>query len=153
MKRCALAFCALFSLLPLTPVFATPQEDETRAFFTRFVEAQNAHDLVQIKAMLWDSPKMLWFARGEANWGPDGVVSKLKDYYKGTWQLKPDMSHFSVVMVNDEVAQLMVPVAFTRGHPGEAPQVDTFLISQTLLKDKDGWHVASILPVADTHFK
>lgn len=153
MKRCALAFGALFSLFTLTCAFATPQEDETRAFFTRFVEAQNAHDLKQIKAMLWDSPKMLWFARGEANWGPDAVVSKLKEYYKGTWQLQPDMSHFSVVMVNDEVAQLMVPVAFTRGHPGEPAQVDTFLISQTLLKGKDGWHVASILPVADTHFK
>jgi len=153
MKRRVMALAALLSSFAFTSTFANPQEDEARAFFTRFVEAQNAHDLNQIQAMLWDSPKMLWFARGEPNWGPDAVVSKLKEYYKGAWQLQPDMSHFSAVAINDTVVQLMVPVAFTRSHGAETPRVDTFLISQTLVKDQNGWHVASIMPLADTHFK
>ncbi|MHA6576424.1 DUF4440 domain-containing protein [Pseudomonas yamanorum] len=153
MKPYALAFGALLSLLSATTSFAATKEDDARAFFTRFVAAQNAHDLTQIKAMLWDSPKMLWYARGGANWGPDAVVSKLKVYYQGAWQLKPDMSHFSVVLVADNVAQLMVPITFTRSHAGETPTDSTFLISQTLVMGKDGWRVASIMPIADTNFK
>jgi hypothetical protein len=27
------------------------------------------------------------------------------------------------------------------------------LISQTIIRDPNGWHVATILPIADTHLK
>jgi hypothetical protein len=42
---------------------------------------------------------------------------------------------------------------FTRGEPGQAAQQATFLISQTIIRDPNGWHVATILPIADTHLK
>ena len=37
--------------------------------------------------------------------------------------------------------------------PGQAAQQATFLISQTIIRDPNGWHVATILPIADTHLK
>ena len=40
-----------------------------------------------------------------------------------------------------------------RGLPGKPPQQNIFLISQTYVQDANGWHVASILPVANTELK
>ena len=53
----------------------------------------------------------------------------------------------------DGTVQTLVPVTFTRGEPGQAAQQATFLISQTIIRDPNGWHVARILPIADTHLK
>ena len=39
-------------------------ETEARTLFTKFVAAQNAHNADDVKAMLWNSPSMLLFARG-----------------------------------------------------------------------------------------
>ena len=46
-------------------------ESEARAFFTKFVAAQNAHDVSDVKSMLWDSPGMLWFGRNVETRGRD----------------------------------------------------------------------------------
>ena len=42
-------------------------ETEARALFTKFVAAQNSHNAGDVKAMLWNSPSMLLFARGVEN--------------------------------------------------------------------------------------
>jgi hypothetical protein len=39
-------------------------EDEVKAQFSRFVAAQNAHDLKAVGDMLLDSPAFLWIRRG-----------------------------------------------------------------------------------------
>ena len=46
------------------------------------------------------------------------------------------------------MAQLYVPILFTIGGPGAAPQPTRFLMNQTLVKTPTGWKVASILPIA-----
>ena len=48
---------------------------------------------------------------------------------------------------------ILVPIVFTRGLPGKPPQDNVFLISQTLIRDASGWHIASILPIANTQLK
>jgi hypothetical protein len=60
------------------------------------------------------------------------------------------MSQFRVATISSDVMQILVPIVFTRGLAGNPPQHDTFLISQTLVRDATGWHVASILPIANT---
>jgi ketosteroid isomerase-like protein len=132
---------------------AAPNEAEARAFFAKFVAAQNAHDASAVKAMLWDSPQMLWFSRNVETRGGAAVAERFKEYYGGTWHLEPDMSQFHAAVITDDVMQILVPVVFTRGLPGAAPQNNTFLISQTFVRDGTGWHVASILPVANTQLK
>ena len=52
------------------PASAAASEAEARSLFTRFVAAQNAHNIGDVKAMLWNSPSMLWFSRGHADSGP-----------------------------------------------------------------------------------
>jgi ketosteroid isomerase-like protein len=128
-------------------------ESEARAFFTKFVAAQNAHDADAVKSMLWDSPGMLWFGRNVETRGRDAVADRFREYYRGTWHLEPDMSQFHVAVMSDDVMQILVPIVFTRGLPGQPSQDNTFLISQTFVHDANGWHVASILPIANTQLK
>ena len=128
-------------------------ETEAQTLFAKFVAAQNAHDLGDVKAMLWNSPSMLWFARGVETRGRDAVAARFKEYYEGTWHLEPDMSQFRVATISNDVMQILVPIVFTRGLPGKPAQDSTFLISQTFVRDSGGWRVASILPVANTQLK
>src|SRR5258706_410588 len=132
---------------------AATDEAAARTFFAKFVAAQNAHNADDVKAMLWNSPSMLWFSRGVETRGRDAVAARFKEYYEGTWHLEPDMSQFHVATISDDVMQILVPIVFTRGLPGKSPQDSTFLISQTFVRDADGWHVASILPIANTQLK
>jgi hypothetical protein len=74
------------------PASAAANEAEARAFFTKFVAAQNAHNAGDVKSMLWNSPSMLWFSRGVETRGRDAVAARFKEYYEGTWHLEPDMS-------------------------------------------------------------
>ncbi|WP_439396249.1 DUF4440 domain-containing protein [Bradyrhizobium sp. PMVTL-01] len=132
---------------------AAANDAEARAIFERFIAAQNAHDADAVKAMLLNSPGTLLFARGIETRGRDDVAARFKGYYEGTWHLEPDMSKFHVAVLSNEAMQILVPIVFTRALPGEPPQQNTFLISQTYVQDATGWHVASIMPVANTELR
>ena len=132
---------------------AATNEAEARALFTKFVAAQNAHSVSDIKTMLWNSPGMLLLARGAEIRGPEAVADRFKEYYEGTWRVEPDMSRFHVTSISQDVMQVLVPVIFTRGLPGQAPQDNKFLISQTLVHDANGWHIASIISIPNTQPK
>jgi hypothetical protein len=103
--------------------------------------------------MLWSSPGMLWYGRGVETRGRDAVADRFGEYYEGTWHLEPDMSQFHATVISDDVMQILVPIVFTRGLPGKPSQDNTFLISQTFVHDASGWHVASIMPIANTQLK
>src|ERR1700676_327815 len=107
---------------------AAANEAEARAFFTKFVAAQNAHNAGDVKSMLWIS-------RGVETRGRDAVAARFREYYEGTWHLEPDMSQFHMATISDNVMQILVPIVFTRGLPGKPPQDNTFLISQTFVRD------------------
>jgi len=135
------------------PARAAANDAEARTIFEKFVAAQNAHDANAVKALLWNSPATLLFARGIETRGRDAVAARFKDYYEGTWHLEPDMSKFRVAVISNEVMQILVPIVFTRALPGKPPQQNTFLISQTYVQDANGWTVASIMPLANTELK
>ena len=82
---------------------AAANETEAQALFTKFVAAQNAHNAGDVKAMLWNSPSMLLFARGVETRGPEAVAARFKEYYEGTWHLEPDMSQFHVAVISNDV--------------------------------------------------
>jgi hypothetical protein len=144
---------AIAILTSSAPAFAEPNDAEVRAFFTKFVAAQNAHDLNEVKSMLWNSPDLLFFSRGAEARGVEAATDRFREYYEGTWHLEPDMSKFRTATISADVVQILVPIVFTRGLPGTQPQSNTFLISQTFVHDTQGWHIASILAVANTQLK
>jgi len=128
-------------------------EEEVRSLFERLVAAQNAHDVDKVAALLWDSPDLLWLTRGVEVRGKPAVIDELAAHFAGTWHLEPDMSRFRWTALSPDAGQILVPIAFTRGRAGQPAQTDTFLISQTLVHDAAGWHIATILPVANTQLK
>jgi alkanesulfonate monooxygenase SsuD/methylene tetrahydromethanopterin reductase-like flavin-dependent oxidoreductase (luciferase family) len=132
---------------------AATNEAEARALFTKFVAAQNAHSVGDVKSMLWNSRGTLLLARGIEIRGPAAVADRFKEYYEGTWHVEPDMSQFHVTSISKDVMQFVVPVVFTRGLPGQPSQDINSLITQTLVHDANGWHIASIISVANAQLK
>jgi ketosteroid isomerase-like protein len=153
MKLMALCLLATLVANAQTAKPTDPVRDEIRAVFVRFVAAQNAHDADTVGSMIWDSPDFLWVSRGNPVRGSQEAIAIFRSYYKGTWHLEPDMTRFNVTLITDGVAQVLVPVVFTRGLPGQPPQSAEYLISQTLVHDREGWHITTILPVANTQLK
>jgi hypothetical protein len=155
-RYCSLRTVFLFVIMtvPLgAPASAATNEVEARVLFTKFVAAQNAHSVSGVKAMLWNSPGTLLLARGAEIRGPGAIADRFKEYYEGTWHVEPDMSLFHVTLISKEVMQFLVPVVFTRGLPDQPSQDNKFLVIQTLVHDADGWHIASIISIANTQPK
>jgi hypothetical protein len=132
---------------------ASAATNEARALFTKFVAAQNAHSVSDVKAMLWNSPGTLLLARGAEIRGPGAIADRFKEYYEGTWHVEPDMSLFHVTLISKDVMQFLVPVVFTRELPGQPSQDNKFLVTQTLVHDANGWHIASIISIPNTQPK
>ena len=115
--------------------------------------AQNAHSVSGVKAILWNSPSTLLLARGAEIRGPGAIADRFKEYYEDTWHVEPDMSLFHVTLISKDVMQFVVPVVFSRGLPGQPSQDNNFLVTQTLVHDANGWHIASIISIANTQPK
>ncbi len=122
-------------------------DTEVSATFAHFVTAQNAHDVAAVRELLLDSPTFLWITRGTPIWGRDAALKRFETMYQGTWKLAPETSGLRIIALSDTSAQLLVPVVFNIGAPGQ-PAPDTgFLMNQTLVKTTHGWRIASILPI------
>jgi hypothetical protein len=125
----------------------TTNETDARDLFTKFVAAQNAHSVSDVKATLWNSPTMLLYARGVEFRGPDSVADRFKEFYGGTWHIEPDMSQFHVTTISNDVVQVLVPVVFTQGLAGQPSRDNKFTVSQTYVRDGNNWHIASIMSI------
>ena len=145
--RTALVYWIVTLLIAWPAAARTPAEDEVRAAFARFVEVQNAHDTKALESLLADSPQFLWITRGVAIWGRAAALQRFAKLHEGTWRLEPEEALLRVVPIGEGVAQLYVPVTFTTGAQGEAPQRTRVFLNQVLVKTNGAWGVMSIFPV------
>jgi ketosteroid isomerase-like protein len=122
-------------------------EDEVKAQFSKFVAAQNAHDLKAVGDMLLDSPQFLWITRGAPIWGREAALKRFEALYQGTWSLDPKTDELKVFEVQPGVAQVYVPITFMIAPAGQTAQPTRFLMNQILVKTPDGWKVSSVLPI------
>ena len=126
---------------------ASSEEDEIKALFTKFVEAQNAHDLKAVGNLLQDSPNFLWITRGTPIWGRDAALRRFEALYQGTWSLDAKTDELRVIELQPGVAQIYVPMIFMIAPAGQTALSARFLMNQVVVKTADGWKVASILPI------
>jgi ketosteroid isomerase-like protein len=122
-------------------------EDEVKTQFSKFVAAQNAHDLKAVGNMLLDSPQFLWITRGAPIWGREAALKRFEALYQGTWSLDPKTDELKVFEVQPGVAQLYVPITFMIAPAGQTAQPMRFLMNQILVKTPEGWKVSSVLPI------
>jgi ketosteroid isomerase-like protein len=122
-------------------------EDEVKAQFSKFIAAQNAHDLKAVGETLHDSPQFLWITRGAPIWGREAALKRFEALYQGTWSLDPKTDELKVIELQPGVAQLYVPITFMIAPAGQTAQPARFLMNQTLVNTPEGWKVSSILPI------
>jgi Domain of unknown function (DUF4440) len=127
--------------------------DEVRVLFSKFVTAQNAHDLKAIGEILLDSPQFLWITRDPQSgrpspfWGRDAALKRFEQYYQGTWKLEPKLDETKITELSPGVAQLVAPTLISIAPAGQTAQPSLFLLSHIYVKTDAGWRLASIFPI------
>jgi uncharacterized protein (TIGR02246 family) len=113
-------------LLSVAAVARAGTEDEVKALFTKFVAAQNAHDVKAVGELLQDSPQFLWITRGMPIWGRDAALKRFESLYQGTWSLDPKIDELRVIELQPGVVQLYVPITFMISPAGQTAQPTRF---------------------------
>jgi hypothetical protein len=124
----------------VSPVCAAPK-DEIRGAFTKFVAAQNAHNLKAVGEVLSDSPNFLWIAPGRIVRGRNAALNRFGELFQSTWRVDPDWSTFEFMMLDVSTAEIFVRVSTTVGTSAQSVRV-----IQIMVNTVRGWRVLSILP-------
>ena len=135
-----LVVLAVVAMPALSPVCAAPK-DAIRGVFSKFIAAQNAHDLKAVGELLSDSPDFLWIAPGLVVRGRDAALDRFGALFKSRWRVDPDWSTFQIMMLDVSTAEIFVRVSTTRGAAAESARMN-----QILVNTARGWRVFSILP-------
>jgi hypothetical protein len=146
--RLSIVLACAVSLAATTPGFSAKPEEDLRTTFTKFIAAQNAHDLKALEPLLLDSPDFLWITRGVPVWGRAEAMKRFEILFQGTWHLEPDPEVFRIVQLHADMAHVFVPVVFTIGAPGQQARQALIYVNQTLVRVGGVWRIASILPVS-----
>src|SRR2546425_5080255 len=105
---------AAVAMLAMNPVCAAPK-DEIRGAFSKFVAAQNAHNLKAVGELLSDSPNFLWIAPGRIVRSRDAALDRFGELFQSTWRVDPDWSTFEIMMLDVSTAELFVRVSTAIG--------------------------------------
>ena len=129
-----------------------PTLKEIRTLYRKLIEAENRHDLAEVRAMLWDSPSTLFVAKTatpeEGNWagfwGTEIVMQHLADLYSaGPFRIDPDYDKEKVVGLTRDVAETYAPVQITVAYAGQTPVPRPFLMILNWIRTSHGWRMAS----------
>ncbi len=148
----ALAFVALSSVVTAEagPLSAATLDDINKSYKT-LIEAENRHDLVAVREMMWESPDALFVAKtataAEGNWagfwGTEVVLKHFQDLYQGTFVMAPDYARVKTVGLTSEVAETYAPLDISVGYAGQTPVPKPFLMIVTWVHGSGGWKMAA----------
>src|SRR5215468_1545454 len=105
----------------IEPLDAATVKEIVRLYH-KLIDAENQHDLAEVRTMVWDSPSTLFVAKtatvAEGNWagfwGIDVVMQHFAEIYDaGTFRIDPDYEKEKVVGLTRDVAETYVPVRIT----------------------------------------
>lgn len=118
---------------------------DVTAAATAYFNAQNAHDLATVSAMLVPSEDLLVVRGPAVSWGRDAAIKQYEAIYKGVWKLETDGKPPKVVMVGESAAETFVPVTFTVGPKEGQTKQFTMNVTQVWVKTDGKWLTQSIL--------
>ena len=119
---------------------------------TAVIEAENHHDLAEVRPMVWDSPSTLFVAKtataAEGNWagfwGTDVVIQHLAAIYDaGSFRIDPDYDKEKVAGLTRDVAETYVPVKISVAYAGQTPVPKPFLMILDWIRTRAGWRMAT----------
>jgi len=123
---------------------AAPRND-IRGAFSKFVVAQNAHDIRAVGDLLDDSPDFLWIAPGHVVRGRAAAVDRFRELFQRAWRVYPAWPTFQIVMLNVSTAEVIVRVSEAGGGAPRAARM-----SQILVNTPHGWRVLTIIDTDDS---
>jgi len=124
---------------------------EINALYRKLIDAENRHNLAEVRAMVWDSPSTLFVAKtataAEGNWagfwGIDVVMRHFGDLYSGTFVMAPDYSQVKTVGLTAGVAETYAPLMITVAYAGQTPLPKPFLMIVDWIHTPEGWRMAT----------
>ena len=135
----ALLSLAAAAMLSVGAACAAPS-DEIKGAFSKFITAQNAHDLKAVDESLLASPEFLWIAPGQVVRGRDAALVRLGELFQRTWRVDPDWSTFQVMMLDVSTAEIFIRVRITDGTSSRSARMN-----QVLVHAPRTWRIASIV--------
>ena len=141
---------------PAAPSYTEPLDagtlTEINTLYRKLIEAENHHDLAEVRTMVWDAPSTLFVAKtataAEGNWagfwGTDVVMQHLAEIYDaGSFQIDPDYDKEKVVGLTRDVAETYVPVKISVAYAGQTPVPKPFLMILDWIRTPAGWRMAT----------
>lgn len=125
--------------------------DKINALYHKLIDAENRHDLSDVRGMVWDSPSALFVAKtatpAEGNWagfwGKEVILQHFADLYAGTFVMDPDYSKLKTVGLTADVAQTYVPLKISVSYAGQTPVPKPFLMIVNWVRTPSGWKMAT----------
>ena len=125
--------------------------DKINALYRKLIDAENRHDLAEVRSVVWDSPSTLFVAKtatpAEGNWagfwGKEVVLQHFADLYSGTFVMDPDYSKLKTVGLTADVAQTYVPLKISVAYAGQTPVPKPFLMIVNWIRTPSGWKMAT----------
>lgn len=135
----ALISLATAAVLSTSPALAAPS-DQIKGAFSKFITAQNAHDLKGVDESLLVSSDFLWIAPGQIVKGRDAALTNFGQLLQRTWRVDPDWSTFQVMMLDVSTAEVFVRVRITDGTSSRIARMN-----QILVHTSRAWRISSIV--------
>jgi hypothetical protein len=129
---------ACIGLAARTPAHAAP-EDDVRSAFSRFVDANNAHDLDEVGKMLADSADFLWISPGDVVRERGAALDRFREIFLSIWRIEPDWSTFEALGLDDRTVEIFVRADIARNAPARTAQMNVLLV-----RTARGWRVLHI---------
>ena len=133
-------------LILLRPSIASPQtnnEQEVKRSYKRLIDAENKHDLLAVKALVWDSASTLFVAKAPVGWrgywGIDDVLQHLHDMYQQPFRIDPNYEEEKVVFITPNIAETYAPVMITVAYAGQNPVPRPFVMKSVALDQDSEW--------------
>ena len=131
------------------PAAAGDAEAAVRDLYGRFVTAQNARDLAAVRALLWDSPDMLWVSDGRSFFGRDAIIERMSSFQEApVWRVTPDIAGSRVVTLGSGVVYLVLALVLEIG-PADAPSRLPWLVGVVCREGEEGWRIAALFTTVD----
>ena len=120
-------------------------QEEIRGIFYVFTREANAHNTASVGQMLLDSQEFTWTSlKGAPVKGRDAALLYLNGIFRSTWRIEPNLPALNITTQGLTSARLQVPVRFTFGEPGNAPETTACLMTQVFVSTPIGWRISSI---------
>jgi len=117
---------------------------DVRALVVRFNDAQNAHNLEVVGALMLNSPDFAWEAGHVVELGHDAALNKLAQIYQGDWRVLPDYGALAIQLTSPTEAEVTVPTEFKSAAPGQDVVTTESIVRERAVLTPQGWRLALI---------